>query len=154
MKRQVAKNTKAGTSRSKTAVGVWYNSAAPNTPPTMLGTSSLNTRGSALRSSRRYPHALAAVPGQIATVFVILAVTEGTPSQIKVGNDTRDPPPATELMPPAATAERNTRSSCTLLQNTSTTVRERLEPRFGARRQPVTRPVVCSKKFVIREEYA
>src|ERR1700688_1221071 len=45
------------------------------------------------------------VPGQIATVLVALALIEGSPSQIKVGNVSSVPPPATELMVPAMKAE-------------------------------------------------
>jgi hypothetical protein len=51
------------------------------------------------------------VPGQIATVFVAFAITDGTPSQISVGKVTSDPPPATELIPPAMMAVANTRNS-------------------------------------------
>ena len=47
---------------------------------------------------------LPTVPGQIATVLVALAVTESRPSQISVGNETRVPPPATELIAPARKA--------------------------------------------------
>ena len=64
-------------------------------------------RRSTLAISRRYPHALPTVPGQIATVLVALAVTESSPSQINVGNDTSVPPPATELIAPARNAAAN-----------------------------------------------
>jgi hypothetical protein len=40
----------------------------------------------------------------MATVLVALAVTELRPSQIKAGNETSVPPPATELMAPARNA--------------------------------------------------
>ena len=40
----------------------------------------------------------------MATVLVALAATELRPSQIKAGNETRVPPPATELMTPARKA--------------------------------------------------
>ena len=43
----------------------------------------------------------------MATVLVALAVTELRPSQISAGNETRVPPPATELMAPARKAEAN-----------------------------------------------
>ena len=45
--------------------------------------------------------------GQIATVLVAFAATEGSPSQISVGNEISVPPPATELMAPARNAEPN-----------------------------------------------
>jgi peptidoglycan-N-acetylglucosamine deacetylase len=50
--------------------------------------------------------------GQMATVLVALAVTEGKPSQIKVGNETSVPPPATELIAPARKAEPNATAPC------------------------------------------
>src|SRR5579864_6919791 len=37
----------------------------------------------------------------MATVLVALAVTESSPSQIRVGKETSVPPPATELIAPA-----------------------------------------------------
>ena len=45
------------------------------------------------------------VPGQMATVLVALALMEGSPIQINVGNVRSVPPPATELMVPARKAE-------------------------------------------------
>src|SRR5581483_12405617 len=93
--------------RSKTAGGVECSSHAPAKPPTRLGINSQNSRGSAVPNSRRYPQALATIPGQIATELVALAVTELSPSQISVGNVTSVPPPATELMTPARKAAPN-----------------------------------------------
>jgi uncharacterized protein GlcG (DUF336 family) len=52
------------------------------------------------------------VPGQIATVLVALALMEGSPSQIKVGNVISVPPPATELMVPATKAAPNAAKAC------------------------------------------
>jgi glc operon protein GlcG len=43
----------------------------------------------------------------MATVLVALAVTDGSPIQISAGNVTSVPPPATELMAPAAKAAAN-----------------------------------------------
>ena len=40
--------------------------------------------------------------GHSATVLVALAVTESSPSQIKVGKVISVPPPANELIPPAS----------------------------------------------------
>jgi hypothetical protein len=45
-------------------------------------------------------------------VLVAFAVTDGRPSQISVGNETRVPPPATELMAPATKAEPNATAAC------------------------------------------
>ena len=47
------------------------------------------------------------LPGQIPTVFVAFATNAGTPNPTSVGNDTIDPPPATELIPPATKAAAN-----------------------------------------------
>ena len=44
------------------------------------------------------------VPMTRASVLVALAATELRPSQIKAGNETSVPPPATELMAPARNA--------------------------------------------------
>jgi pantetheine-phosphate adenylyltransferase len=51
-------------------------------------------------------------PGQIATVLVAFAATEFSPSQISVGNVSSVPPPATELIAPAAKAEANAEEPC------------------------------------------
>src|SRR5271170_5667652 len=50
--------------------------------------------------------------GQIATVLVALAVTEGRPSQISVGKETNVPPPAMELIAPATKAAANATAEC------------------------------------------
>src|SRR5271157_1549786 len=98
--------------RSNVEVGVRRNSIAPARPPTRLGTINARKRGSAPPSSRRYPHALPTVPGQIATVLVALAVTEFRPSQISAGNETSVPPPATELIAPARKAAPKATAAC------------------------------------------
>ena len=46
-------------------------------------------------------------PGQIATVLVAFAITDGSPIDTSAGNDRRVPPPATELMAPARNAATN-----------------------------------------------
>ena len=51
-------------------------------------------------------------PGQMATVLVALAITDGSPSQIREGNVTSVPPPATELMAPAMNAAPNATAEC------------------------------------------
>ena len=50
--------------------------------------------------------------GQMATVLVAFAVTDGNPSQIRVGNETSVPPPAIELITPAKTAAPNATAAC------------------------------------------
>ena len=47
---------------------------------------------------------LATCPGQSATVLVALAFTGGMPMKSSEGNETKLPPPATELMAPARKA--------------------------------------------------
>ena len=108
----VANRIRYGTSLSKNAGGVQRNSSAPAIPPTRLGRIRMRNRGSASRNSRRYPHALPSVPGQIATVLVAFAVTEFSPSQISTGKETSVPPPATELMAPARNAEPKATAAC------------------------------------------
>ncbi len=51
-------------------------------------------------------------PGQMATVLVALAATESNPSQMSVGNVSSVPPPATELIAPAAKAEAKAEEPC------------------------------------------
>ena len=48
----------------------------------------------------------------MATVLVALAATEFRPSHISAGNETRVPPPATELMAPATNAAPNATAAC------------------------------------------
>jgi hypothetical protein len=48
----------------------------------------------------------------MATVLVALAATEFRPSQISAGNETRVPPPATELMAPARNAAPKATAAC------------------------------------------
>jgi len=55
---------------------------------------------------------LLTVAGQMATVLVALAVTEGKPIQIRAGKETSVPPPATELIVPARKAEPKATAPC------------------------------------------
>jgi hypothetical protein len=48
----------------------------------------------------------------MATVLVALAVTESSPSQMSVGNETSVPPPAMELMAPATNEAANATAAC------------------------------------------
>jgi hypothetical protein len=107
MNSRVAKRMRNGTIRSNMAVGVQRRRIAPINPPTRLGAIIARKCASDERISRRYPNALPTVPGQMATVLVALAVTESSPSQIRAGNETSVPPPATELMAPATKAAPN-----------------------------------------------
>ena len=50
--------------------------------------------------------------GQMATVLVALAATDGSPSQISVGKETKVPPPATELIAPARKAAPKATAPC------------------------------------------
>src|SRR5438552_1797585 len=52
--------------------------------------------------SRRWANAPPKYPGHNATVFVILAVTAGSPAATSAGNEIRLPPPAMALTSPAA----------------------------------------------------
>ena len=56
-------------------------------------------------------------PGQMATVLVAFAVTDGRPSQIRAGKETRVPPPATELMAPAIKAAPKATAECDRLKS-------------------------------------
>src|SRR6185437_11319896 len=73
-------------------------------PPIRLEIESIRSRGSVCRNSWRNPQMLPREPGQMATVLVALAVMGGKPSHTRVGKETRVPPPATELIPPARKA--------------------------------------------------
>ena len=50
----------------------------------------------------------------MATVLVAFAVTEFSPSQIRAGNETSVPPPATELMEPAMKAAAKATKACVI----------------------------------------
>jgi hypothetical protein len=49
----------------------------------------------------QYAHVLAIEPGNNATVLEAFASTDGTPTAISVGSETKEPPPAKAFMPPA-----------------------------------------------------
>ena len=70
------------------------------------------------------------VPGQMATVLVAFALMEGSPSQIRVGNVSSVPPPATELMAPATKAAPNATKACqeSTLRNV---IRENMRQKFS-----------------------
>lgn len=71
------------------------------------------------------------VPGQIATVLVAFALIEGSPSQISVGNVTSVPPPATELIAPAANAAPNAIAACPGPIRPSDVIRESMRQKFS-----------------------
>ena len=104
MNRMVAKRTRNGTSRSKSAGGVDRRRIAPIPPPIRLEIESHFNLGGTCPNSDRNPHMLPSEPGQIATVLVAFAVIDGSPSQTSVGKEISVPPPATELIPPARNA--------------------------------------------------
>lgn len=71
------------------------------------------------------------VPGQMATVLVAFALIEGRPSQIKVGNVSRVPPPATELMAPATNAAPNATSACHGASEVGSAIRKNMRQKFS-----------------------
>ena len=60
---------------------------------------------------------LPTVPGQMATVLVALAVTPSRPRASRVGYEIKVPPPATELIAPAAKAEPNAAAAVKTLKS-------------------------------------
>ncbi len=71
------------------------------------------------------------VPGQMATVLVALALMDGSPSQISVGNVSRVPPPATELIAPAIKAEPNATSACQGPMGARDAIRKNMRQKFS-----------------------
>ena len=71
------------------------------------------TRPSALfpREIDDMPTPAASEPGVIATALVAFAITAGMPDAIAAGNESSVPPPATELIAPAATDEPTRKAS-------------------------------------------
>ena len=59
---------------------------------------------------QRYAPVEARIPGQSATVFVALALTDGMPMKRSVGNERKLPPPAIAFSAPAAMATPNSRA--------------------------------------------
>ena len=59
----------------------------------------------------RYAQPAASEPGVIATALVAFAITGGIPDAIAAGNESSVPPPATELIAPAATDEPTRKAS-------------------------------------------
>ena len=113
MKMRVAISSSQGTSIMKVADGVMSRTQAPSRPPTTPVTvSGTITRRDKLRNSLRYAQTLAGWPGHSATVLVALALTGGMPANNSDGKETKLPPPATELMAPAATAATKRRGPC------------------------------------------
>ena len=98
---RVAPNRSHGTIRRKVPWGVTSRMRAPSTPPI---TPVMIRGGSRRRASGvkafRYATVLATVPGQTAAVLVALAAMGAIPVKSRAGNDTKLPPPATELMVP------------------------------------------------------
>src|SRR5579872_1917547 len=90
---------------------VFSNSHAPKPPPNSEGTLSQSQRERVLTTSPRRFQAALTVPGHTATVFVVLANTGGSPSQISVGKVRIDPPPAIEFTHPAASATPQARKT-------------------------------------------
>ena len=107
MNSTVAKRIKNGTREAKTGEGVHISSHAPTAPPMMLVTPSRMSIGELFSNSRRYPYSPPKRPGQRATVLVAFATFGSSPSQMSTGKVIRVPPPAMELIAPAANAAQN-----------------------------------------------
>jgi len=75
---------------------------APTTPPIKLVGSNIITLLRWPTRSRRCANAPPKYPGHNATVFVIFAVTAGSPAATSAGNEIKLPPPAIALTSPAA----------------------------------------------------
>src|SRR6266542_1575655 len=107
MKSIVAKRIKKGTKRAKVGEGVQIRSHAPTVPPITLVIPRRSRIGSLFSSSLRNPNSPPNKPGQRATVLVALATFGSIPNHMSRGNVTRVPPPAIELIAPAANAPVN-----------------------------------------------
>lgn len=93
------------------------------------------------------------VPGQIATVLVALALIEGRPSQIKVGNVTSVPPPATELIAPAANAEPNAIAACPGPICPSDVIRESMRQKFSLTSADAHAIVTAARLEAVKHEF-
>src|SRR3954465_7576043 len=88
--------------RVKARSGVESSSSAPIRPPATLSASSVAVETlSSARTSRRYAHELASVPGNSATVLEAFAIVGGNPARVSAGKLTNVPPPATAFIAPA-----------------------------------------------------
>ena len=67
----------------------------------------------------------------MATVLVAFALMEGSPSQIKVGNVSSVPPPATELMAPAMKAAPNATTACQGAIEVGSAIRKNMRQKFS-----------------------
>src|SRR5262249_17535799 len=75
--------------------------AAPTSPPTIEGPTSMSIHRLLSPSSRLKPSIPPSDPGHSDTVLVTFAWMGSTPTQMSAGKLTRVPPPATELIMPA-----------------------------------------------------
>src|SRR5918996_6386900 len=104
MKRIVANRMRKGTSDAKSGEGVQISSHAPNAPPMTLVTPRRERIVELFSSSFRYPYKPPNSPGHSANVLVPFATLGSSPNQIRTGNVSKVPPPAMELIAPAANA--------------------------------------------------
>src|SRR6185369_1649559 len=111
MKRIVAKRIRKGTSEAKTGDGVQINNHAPNAPPSTLTKPRRKRIVELFSSSLRYPKRPPKSPGHSATVLVPFATLGSSPSQIRTGKVSSVPPPAMELITPAANAAHSMAST-------------------------------------------
>jgi len=97
---------------SNAVIGVRSSRRAPITPPRNVASSKLRSEtGPTGPKPSRYVHALVSCPGNSATVLVVFAVTEGTPTAINAGKVTNEPPPASAFIMPAIRPAPATSSS-------------------------------------------
>ena len=76
----------------------------PRRPPKSDGRAKVQARVFWLLMKSRYAQADDTVPGQMAMVVVALATTAGSPTCRSAGKEMSEPPPATALTAPAASA--------------------------------------------------
>src|SRR5947208_548180 len=136
-RRTVATNTSTGARPSKTCWGVRSSRTAPTIPPARDG-SPKSTMSDRSGRWRRKPKTPPRFPAQRPTVSVALAATGATPTQTRVGNVSRLPPPAMALTKPAAMATAKT-TPC--FQGATAATTEGTIP--GRYRGPASLPNLC-----------
>jgi glc operon protein GlcG len=92
------------------------------------------------------------VPGQIATVLVALALIDGRPSQINVGNVSSVPPAATEFMEPATKAELNATNACQEL-TLGNTIRKNMRQKFSLTSAEAHAVVTAAKLEAVKNNW-
>ena len=93
------------------------------------------------------------VPGQMATVLVALALMDGSPSQMSVGNVSSVPPPATELMVPATKAEPNATSACQGPMETRDAITKNMRQKFSLTSAEAHAVVTAAKLEAVKNNW-